>query len=153
MLETANSPLLIYVLLSFCIVCFVTYFEIELGLLYNWVLLCVLLSVFLHWQEAHGEDWDLTKHIKPRRIFAPVQNYEPLAFVSLIWFLILAHLYISEFYITSIVTELVQTFLGASWNTPLGAGLAVLKTHWLPSVVFWSLVGLLSLWHILHLHS
>ena len=44
-------------------------------------------------------------------LFAPVPSQEPVAFVSLVCFLILVYLYVLEFGVTSIFTELVHDFI------------------------------------------
>lgn len=52
------------------------------------------------------------RHIKHRRISAPVHSQESLAFASLVSLLILVHLHFLEFSMTFIVNKLVLI-----WNT------------------------------------
>ena len=69
-----------------------------------------------------------------RHIFAPVPSQEPLAFVCLAcFFLIFVHLYVLEFRMKSIFTELVQIFIQEPAEVHLQGQdfLAALKTHWL----------------------
>ena len=87
---------------------------------------------FLHRLEVQGEGWDIIKHVEPRRICAPVPSQEPLAFFSLVWFLILVYIYILELSMASIYIELIHILVEelAEAHIRVRDFLVVLMTHW-----------------------